>query len=344
MRVLVTGGAGYIGSHTLIEVLVAGHEAYVVDDLCVGRTEALERVREIVGRDFGFVRADIRDGAAMAQVVADFSPEAVIHFAGLKAVGESVERSLDYHDHNIAGTVSLLLALADGACRRIVFSSSATVYGMPDYLPLDEAHPLRPTSPYGRTKLQIEEILRDLAASDPSWSVALLRYFNPAGAHASGRLGEDPQGVPNNLVPYVSQVAVGRRPLLSVWGDDYATPDGTGVRDFLHVTDLARAHLSAVGWTASAQGCEAFNLGTGQGTSVMEIVRAFAAASGRDIPLAVGPRRPGDVAACYADPSKAAAVLGWRAEQGITEICESAFRWQASNPHGFAQSAPDSAG
>jgi UDP-glucose 4-epimerase len=335
MRVLITGGAGYIGSHTLLEVLAAGHEAHVVDNFVNAHPEALARVRQLSNRDVRFTAADLRDGAAMAAVVAGFAPEAVIHFAGLKAVGESVAAPLAYFDVNVGGSIALLKALQGSACRRFVFSSSATIYGDPDYLPIDEAHPLRTTNPYGRTKLQIEGILQDLAAGDPAWSVAALRYFNPVGAHASGRIGEDPQGLPNNLVPYIAQVAVGRRAALNVFGDDYDTPDGTGVRDYIHVSDLARAHLAAMEWTGRARGCEAFNLGTGRGTSVYEMVRAFEAASGRAVPLAVAPRRPGDVAACWADPGRAAAVLGWRAERGLEDMCRSVWRWQSRNPLGY---------
>ncbi len=335
MRILITGGAGYIGSHTLVEVLAAGHEAHVVDNLSTASAVALDRVRLLTNRDFGFSQADIRDAEAMRAVAGAFAPEAVIHFAGLKAVGESVARPLEYFDVNVGGALALLGALQDQGCRRFVFSSSATVYGDPDYLPIDEAHPRRSTNPYGRTKLQIEGILEDLSAGHPDWSIALLRYFNPVGAHPSGRIGEDPNGIPNNLVPYVAQVAVGRRPALSVFGDDYDTPDGTGVRDYIHVSDLARAHLAAVDWTVGAQGCEAFNLGTGRGTSVLEMVQAFAAASGRPIPLVRAPRRAGDVAACWADAGKAARVLGWRAEQGVAQMCESVWAWQSQNPQGY---------
>jgi UDP-glucose 4-epimerase len=254
MRILITGGAGYIGSHTLVAVLAAGHEAHVIDNLSNGSEAALARVRQITNRAPGFTRADIRDPAAVAAVVAEAAPEAVIHFAGLKAVGESVSRPLAYFDNNVAGTLTLLAALQASPCRRFVFSSSATVYGDPDYLPIDEAHPRRTTNPYGRSKHQIEGILEDLAASDPAWSIALLRYFNPVGAHASARIGEDPAGIPNNLVPYIAQVAVGRRPRLQVFGGDYATPDGTGVRDYVHVSDLAQAHLAALDWTAGGGG------------------------------------------------------------------------------------------
>lgn len=339
MRILITGGAGYIGSHTLVDVLAAGHEAYVVDNLCQSRPEALARVKQLTNRDFGFREADIRDPKAMAEVVAEFRPDAVIHFAGLKAVGESVAKPLEYFDNNVAGSLTLLAALQASSCRRFVFSSSATVYGEPDYLPLDEAHPLRTTNPYGRSKLHVEGMLQDLAMSDPDWSIALLRYFNPIGAHPSGRIGEDPAGIPNNLVPFIAQVAVGRRPKLDVFGQDYDTPDGTGVRDYIHVSDLARAHLAAVDWTASGTGCEAFNLGTGRGISVLEMVRAFSEASGVEIPLNMAPRRPGDVATCYADAGKAARVLGWTARLGVSEMCGDTWRWQSGNPQGYAGEA-----
>jgi len=341
MRILVTGGAGYIGSHTLLAVLAAGHAAHVVDNFSNAHPEALNRVRRLSNRDFGVTRADLRDRAAMAAVVAEARPEAVIHFAGLKAVGESVARPLSYFDNNVGGTVALLEALQASPCRRFVFSSSATVYGDPDRLPIDEDHPRRATNPYGRTKLQIEEMLEDLAVSDPAWSIALLRYFNPVGAHPSGQIGEDPAGIPNNLMPFIAQVAVGRRPHLNVFGDDYDTPDGTGVRDYIHVTDLARAHLAAVSWASApdpggaGRGCVAFNLGTGRGTSVREMVAAFAAAAGRPVPTVTAPRRAGDIAACWADPAKAEAALGWRAELGLEEMCQSTWAWQSRNPQGY---------
>lgn len=346
MRVLVTGGAGYIGTHTLVELLRAGHDAHVIDNLSNARPAALDRVRQLTNCDFGFTKADLRDAAALEALVAAFRPEAVIHFAGLKAVGESVSDPLGYFDNNVGGTIALLRALARSDCRRFVFSSSATVYGDPDYLPIDEAHPLRVSSPYGRTKLQIEEMLRDLAGSDPSWSIANLRYFNPVGAHPSGRIGEDPAGIPNNLMPFITQVAVGRRPALNVFGTDYDTPDGSGVRDYIHVTDLARAHLAAVDCTAGGEageegrGWEAFNLGTGQGTSVLEMARAFGRAAGREIPLVLAPRRPGDVASCYADPSKALSVLGWKAELDLAAMCASSWHWQSSNPAGYPEETP----
>lgn len=341
MRILVTGGAGYIGSHTLLAVLAAGHEAHVIDNFSNSHPEALARVRRLSNRDFDVTEADIRDKAAMAAAVAAARPEAVIHFAGLKAVGESVAKPLSYFDVNVGGTVALLEALQAADCRRFVFSSSATVYGDPDYLPIDEGHPRRATNPYGRTKLQIEEMLEDLAVSDPSWSIALLRYFNPVGAHPSGDIGEDPAGIPNNLMPFIAQVAVGRRPHLNIFGDDYDTPDGTGVRDYIHVTDLARAHLAAVDWAAGGspgtggRGCQAFNLGTGQGTSVREMVAAFATAAGRPVPTVTAPRRAGDIAACWADPSRAEAALGWRAELGLADMCRSTWAWQSRNPQGY---------
>ena len=356
MRVLITGGLGYVGSHTTVEVLAAGHEAHVVDNLSNSSAAVLSRIGQLASRDVGFTCADIRDGAAMAALVAAFVPEAVIHFAGLKAVGVSVADPLEYFDNNVGGTITLLRALQTSACRRFVFSSSATVYGAPAYLPIDESHPLRAASPYGRTKLQAEGILEDLAASDPRWSIALLRYFNPVGAHPSGLIGEDPAGVPNNLVPYIAQVAIGRRPRLMVYGDDYDTADGTGVRDYVHVSDLARAHLAALDWASGAskrgsggiseeetasggRGCETFNLGTGRGTSVREMIRAFAAASGRDIPHVIAPRRPGDVAACYAAAGKAARILGWQAEHDIGDMCRSAWNWQRQNPEGYPHAA-----
>lgn len=341
MRILVTGGAGYIGSHTLLAVLAAGHEAHVIDNFSNSHPEALARVRRLSNRDFDVTEADIRDKAAMTAAVAGARPEAVIHFAGLKAVGELVEKPLSYFDVNVGGTVALLEALQAADCRRFVFSSSATVYGDPDYLPIDEGHPRRATNPYGRTKLQIEEMLEDLAVSDPSWSIALLRYFNPVGAHPSGDIGEDPAGIPNNLMPFIAQVAVGRRPHLNIFGDDYDTPDGTGVRDYIHVTDLARAHLAAVDWAAGGspgtggRGCQAFNLGTGQGTSVREMVAAFATAAGRPVPTVTAPRRAGDIAACWADPSRAEAALGWRAELGLADMCRSTWAWQSRNPQGY---------
>lgn len=344
MRVLITGGAGYIGSHTLLELLLAGHEAHVLDSFVNASPEALSRVAELAGRGFGTTEGDVRDRATLDRILTDFRPQAVIHFAALKAVGESVARPLPYFSANVAGAITLLEALAASDCRRFVFSSSATVYGDPERVPIDEAAPLGVTNPYGRTKLIMEQILGDLAASDPSWSIALLRYFNPVGAHTSGRIGEDPTGVPGNLMPFIAQVAVGRRPELRIFGNDYPTPDGTGMRDYLHVVDLAQAHLAAMDWTAAGSpetgwGCAAFNLGTGRGNSVLEVVAAFAAASGRAIPYAVAPRRSGDVAQLYADPGRAERELGWRAERSLAEMCADSWRWQMRNPQGYAAKA-----
>lgn len=336
MRLLVTGGAGYIGTHVVLEALAQDHAVHVIDNFSNSSPTALERVRDLSGRAFDWSAVDIGDAAAVAAVVAAFRPEVVVHFAALKAVGESVARPLDYYRNNVAGTIALLEALAASDCRRFVFSSSATVYGEPDYVPIDEAHPRRSTSPYGRTKLHIENILEDLARSDPSWSIALLRYFNPVGAHPSARIGEDPTGTPNNLMPYVAQVAVGALPALRLFGNDYDTPDGTGVRDYIHVVDLAEAHLAAVAWTGeAARGCDAFNLGTGRGCSVLDLVRTFESVTARAIPIELAPRRPGDVASCYADPGKAGAVLGWSATRGIAEMCASTWAWKSRNPRGY---------
>lgn len=335
MRILITGGAGFIGSHTLIELVEEGHAAHVLDNLSNARPEGLARIAAFTGRSFEFTRADLRDEAALRGVVHRAAPEAVVHFAGLKAVGESVRDPLAYYDNNVGGTLMLIRALKASPCRRLVFSSSATVYGAPQRLPIDEAHPLRPASPYGQSKLMVETMLADLAASDPRWSIACLRYFNPVGAHPSGRFGEDPTGVPNNLMPYLAQVALGRRPELVVHGTDYPTPDGSGIRDYLHVVDLARAHLAALRWTGRSRGCEAFNLGTGRGSSVLEMVAAFERASGRRIPLHIGPRRPGDVAASYADPSRAGQALGWRAERSVEAMCASTWAWARANPQGY---------
>lgn len=341
LRILITGGAGYIGSHTLLEVLTAGHEAHVIDNLSNASPTALDRVKQLANRDFGFTEADIRDRDAVQAAVDDFVPEAVIHFAALKAVGKSVADPLPYFHNNVYGTLVLLDALRASPCRCFAFSSSATVYGDPDYLPIDEAHPLSVTNPYGRTKLQMEGILQDLAHSDPSWSIALLRYFNPVGAHASGRIGEDPNGIPDNLMPFIAQVAVGRRPAVNVFGNDYDTIDGTGVRDYIHVTDVARAHLAAVDWCAAGnrkgRGCEPFNLGTGRGTSVMEMVDAFSRACGKPLPTIMAPRRPGDVATLYAHPGKAERVFGWRAKLDIDDMCRSSWNWQMHNPQGYDQ-------
>jgi len=334
-RILVTGGAGYIGSHTVLELLGAGHDVVVLDNLSNASPEALERVAALAGRPAPLVIGDLRDEALLERVLSAHRFDAVVHFAGLKAVGESVARPLAYYDNNVAGTVTLLRALDAAGVRRLVFSSSATVYGDPRSVPIREDAPTGPTNPYGRTKWMIEFILRDLAAADPRWSIGNLRYFNPVGAHPSGRIGEDPQGIPNNLMPFIAQVAVGRRERLSVFGGDWPTPDGTGVRDYIHVVDLARGHLAALDRTLAAGGCWSVNLGTGNGYSVLDVVRAFERACGRPIPYSIVERRPGDVAACYADPSQAAELLGWRAQLGIDAMCADSWRWQSANPNGY---------
>ena len=329
MRILVTGGAGYIGTHTCVELLAAGHEAIVVDNLSNSNDDALLRVGRIAGRPLEFVRADIRDAHAMRGIFARHAIDAVIHFAGLKAVGESVAKPLEYYDNNVHGSIVLLQAMREAGVRTLVFSSSATVYGDPPSNPIREDFPLRPANPYGRSKLMIEEILRDAAASEPGWRTAILRYFNPVGAHASGLIGEDPRGVPNNLMPYVCQVASGRLQTLSVFGSDYPTRDGTGMRDYIHVVDLARGHLAALdALTARAPQVVTANLGTGRAFSVLEMVRAFEQAAGRSIPLRLTDRRPGDIAECYADPGFAHAALTWRAKLTIEDMCRDAWRWQ----------------
>jgi len=334
-KVLITGGTGYIGSHATVEFLRGGHDAVVLDNLSNSSPRSLEAVRRLTNQEVPFVRGDLRDRDALEQLFDDHAIEGVIHFAGLKAVGESVAEPMRYFDNNVTGTLNLIETMAARGIKRLVFSSSATVYGDAALCPIVETAPTAPTNPYGRTKLMIEEILRDLCAADAEWSVALLRYFNPVGAHESGEMGEDPCGTPNNLLPYIAQVAVGRLPELRVFGDDYATPDGTGVRDYIHVVDLVRGHLAALDYIQSRRGAHVFNLGTGRGYSVLEVVRAFEAACGRPIPRRVVARRPGDVATSYADPGKAERELGWRARLGIAEMCEDAWRWQSRHPHGF---------
>ncbi|NNL56200.1 MAG: UDP-glucose 4-epimerase GalE [Pseudomonadales bacterium] len=334
-KILVTGGAGYIGSHTCIELLQQGYAVVVVDNLANSSVEALRRVEQITGKPVEFVQADIRSAQSMQRVFDAHDFSAVIHFAGLKAVGESVREPLKYFDNNINGTLVLLETMQRHGIYNIVFSSSATVYGEPASVPIDEGFPLQAVNPYGRTKLVIEDMLRDLGASDPRWQVVLLRYFNPAGAHPSGLIGEDPSDIPNNLMPYIAQVAVGRLDKLSVFGGDYATPDGTGVRDYIHVVDLAKGHLAALAHLQRKQGVEAFNLGTGKGYSVLDMVQAFAAAAQRDIPYQIVARRPGDAAQCYADPSLASQVLGWRAELGLDAMTADSWRWQSNNPNGY---------
>ncbi|MBA3058037.1 MAG: UDP-glucose 4-epimerase GalE [Gammaproteobacteria bacterium] len=333
--VFITGGAGYIGSHTCVELLNAGYELTVFDNFCNSQPEALARVQRIAGKAPQLVQGDIRDRDALVAALAQSGATAVIHFAGLKAVGESVQQPLSYYDNNVVGTLRLLEAMTVCGVKSLVFSSSATVYGDPQRLPLSEDHPLSATNPYGQTKLVIENMLRDLYQSDPTWRISLLRYFNPVGAHASGLIGEDPQGTPNNLLPFVAQVAVGRREFLNVWGDDYATPDGTGVRDYIHVVDLALGHLKALERLQQHTECQAINLGTGVGYSVLDMVRAFEQASAKAVPYQVGPRRAGDIAACYADPALALSLLGWRAERGLDAMCADAWRWQSNNPQGY---------
>ena len=334
--VLVTGGAGYIGSHTCVELLAGGHEVIVVDNLCNSKMEALVRVKEIAGRKLaGFYRIDVRDRTALSAVFAAHRVDAVIHFAALKAVGESVQQPLAYYDNNIVGLLSLLSVMGNAGVHSLVFSSSATVYGDPATVPIREDFPTAPTNPYGRSKLMAEQMLCDLAASDSHWCVALLRYFNPVGAHPSGRIGEDPNGVPNNLMPFVSQVAVGRLPQLRVFGGDYPTPDGTGVRDYIHVVDLAAGHVRAVECLAQLPGATCVNLGTGRGYSVLEVASAFERASGRAVPYEVVARRAGDVAACWADPALAREVLGWTPHHDLDAMCRDAWRWQSQNPVGY---------
>ena len=341
--ILVTGGAGYIGSHTCVELLQAGHDVTVFDNYCNSHPESLERVQRITGKQLRLIRGDIRDRDALVTALRESGAHAVIHFAGLKAVGESVQQPLAYYDNNVVGSLRLLEAMGLCGVKTLVFSSSATVYGDPQRLPLTEDHPLSATNPYGQTKLTVEHILRDVQRSDTSWRIGILRYFNPVGAHESGLIGEDPQGTPNNLMPFVAQVAVGRRPHLNVFGEDYPTPDGTGVRDYIHVVDLAIGHLKALealGRAPHQTECLTVNLGTGTGYSVLEIVRAFQQASGKPVTYKIAPRRPGDVAACYADPSKAAALLGWQANRSLADMCVDTWKWQSLNPHGYNSPNP----
>lgn len=337
MNILLTGGLGYIGSHTAVVLAQAGHRVVLLDNLSNSRLEVADRLACIVGQRPPTEVADVLDTVRLQLILQHHRIEAVVHFAGLKAVGESVAQPLAYFHNNVAGTVSLLRAMAHAGVRRLVFSSSATVYGQPQRLPLDESHPTGATNPYGRTKLHIEEMLQDVAASDPSWRIAVLRYFNPVGAHDSGWIGEDPNGVPNNLMPYIARVAVGRLPVLNVWGNDYPTADGTGVRDYIHVMDLAEGHRAALDHLARmAQPLDIFNLGTGSGTSVLQMVAAFEAASGQRVPYRIAPRRAGDVAACWADPSKAQRVLGWRASRTLDDMCASVWRFMQRQTQGQA--------
>nr|WP_194362613.1 UDP-glucose 4-epimerase GalE [Neptunicella marina] len=336
MKVLITGGAGYIGSHTLLQLLEDNYQAVVLDNLSNSSEESLKRVKQLSGKSFEFIKGDICDKPLLEQIFNQHKIDAVIHFAGLKAVGESVQKPLTYYRNNVMGSVILFEAMADAQVKNLVFSSSATVYGDPVALPLNEQMPEgKPTNPYGQSKLMIENILKDLYLSDPSWNITLLRYFNPVGAHSSGRIGEDPTGIPNNLMPFVAQVATGKRKELSVFGDDYDTPDGTGVRDYIHVEDLAAGHVKAIKNMTPGNGLKTYNLGTGNGYSVLDMVKAFEQASGKTVAYKICPRRDGDVAACYADPSLAAKDLNWRAEKGISEMCEDTWRWQSQNPDGY---------
>ena len=335
---LVTGGLGYIGSHTCIALAEAGYALVIVDNLSNSKRLVFDRLRELTPKaSIAFHEADVRDPKALDRIFSSSGIEAVVHFAGLKAVGESVEKPLLYYDNNVGGTVKLLEAMAKHSVRRMVFSSSATVYGEPEKLPIPESHRLAPSSPYGKTKLMIEHMLADQAAADPGFRHASLRYFNPTGAHASGRIGEDPNGIPNNLFPYIAQVAVGRRPALRVWGKDYPTPDGTGVRDYIHVMDLAEGHVAALSFLETQNRSITVNLGTGRGYSVLEAAKAFERASGKRIALEFAARRPGDVTSCYADVSMASSELGWKARFDIDAMCRDVWRWQSANPQGYAQ-------
>lgn len=336
MSILVTGGTGYIGSHTSIELLQAGYDIVIVDNFCNSKPESLNRIEELTGKKPKFYEVDILDREGLNKVFDENNIEAVIHFAGLKAVGESVEKPIEYYENNISGTLVLCDVMRKHNVKKIVFSSSATVYGMNNKVPFSEDMPTASaTNPYGSTKLFIEQILSDIYVSDNEWSVALLRYFNPIGAHESGRIGEDPNGIPNNLMPYITQVAVGKRKELSVFGNDYDTHDGTGVRDYIHVVDLAKGHLKAVGKVLSSNGVEAYNLGTGIGYSVLDVVNSFEKASGQKVPYKIVERRAGDIATCYADATKALKELGWKAEKNLDDMCRDSWRWQKNNPNGY---------
>lgn len=340
MAILVTGGAGYIGSHTCIELLKAGYEVIIVDNFYNSKRESLNRISELSGKDFIFYKCDIRDRDGLEAIFEAEKVDAVIHFAGLKAVGESCKKPLEYYENNISGTLVLCDVMRNHGCKKIVFSSSATVYGMNNISPLNELMPTGgTTNPYGTTKFMIEIILQDFFASDDEWSISILRYFNPIGAHETGRIGEDPNGIPNNLMPYIAQVAIGKLECLSVFGDDYDTHDGTGVRDYIHVVDLALGHVKAVQKALGKTGVDIFNLGTGVGYSVLDVIQAFEKASGVKVNYKIGPRRAGDIATCYSDPSKALAELGWRAERGIDKMCEDSWRWQKQNPNGYPDDA-----
>ncbi len=337
MVILVTGGAGFIGSHTCVELLNAGYEIVVVDNYYNANPKSLERVKELTGKDFKSYECDIRDSEGMDKIFKENKIDAVIHFAGLKAVGESCQKPIEYYDNNIGGTLKLCDVMRNNGCKNIVFSSSATVYGMKNVSPLKETMKTGgTTNPYGTTKYMIEIILEDIYKSDNEWNVTLLRYFNPIGAHESGRIGENPSGIPNNLMPYITQVAIGKRPFLSVYGNDYDTPDGTCIRDYIHVVDLADGHVKAVNNILDGKkGVQIFNLGTGKGYSVLDIVKAFSKAYGKELPYKIAPRRPGDLAVCFSDPSKAKEVLGWEAKRGIDDMCRDSWNWQSKNPNGY---------
>ena len=336
MTILITGGAGYIGSHTALELLNEGYDVVVFDNLSNSSQESLRRVEELTGKQVCFYEGDVQDEKALTDMFKEQRIDAVIHCAALKAVGESVQKPLEYYQNNISGTLTLLKVMREVGVKNIVFSSSATVYGSPEEMPITEACPKgQCTNPYGWTKSMMEQIMSDVQKADPSWNVILLRYFNPVGAHKSGRIGEDPKGIPNNLMPYISQVAVGKLEKLGVFGNDYDTPDGTGVRDYIHVVDLAIGHVKAINYIFTDPGLDVINLGTGQGYSVLDMVKAFSKACGKEIPYEIKPRREGDIAMCYADPSKAAKVLGWKAERGLDEMCEDTWRWQSQNPGGY---------
>ena len=337
MAILVTGGAGYIGSHTCVELQTAGYDVVVVDNLCNSSEESLKRVEQITGKKAKFYKVDLLDEAGLTKVFEQEEITSVIHFAGLKAVGESVEKPLEYYWNNITGSLILCRVMRSFGVKNLVFSSSATVYGNPHTVPIREDFPLSVTNPYGRTKLMLEDIFRDLYVADQSWNIILLRYFNPIGAHKSGTIGEDPKGIPNNLVPYITQVAVGKRETVNVFGNDYDTPDGTGVRDYIHVVDLAKGHVKAVEKLAEKKGVLTYNLGTGIGYSVLDMVKSFSKVVGRELPYRICPRRPGDIATCYADPSLAKAELGWEAQLGLEEMCEDSWRWQKNNPDGYVK-------
>ena len=335
MRILVTGGAGYIGSHTVLELLDAGYDVVIADNFVNSKPAALDRLRTLANRAFDFEEVDLTNASATEALFTKYQIDAVIHFAGLKAVGESVQLPLEYYRNNLTSTFNLLISMQKHGVEKFVFSSSATVYGDPVSVPIREDFALSATNPYGRTKLMIEDMLRDVSIAQPDMRICLLRYFNPVGAHISGKIGEDPNGIPNNLLPYIAQVAVGKLPALRVFGNDYPTPDGTGVRDYIHVVDLAKGHVAALKKLESGAGVYTYNLGTGVGYSVLDMLHAFEKACGKTLPYEIVSRRPGDIAACYADPEKAATELGWRAEYGIERMCADAWRWQSQNPNGF---------